>query len=99
MDREKALKEVLRALIEEGGEATLPRLHHRLHNRLGLPVDPPQGQRILLSLIESSSLFEVYVPRGAESHFVRLSPPTGGSREPPAAEEVRPHTRPKVQEV
>jgi len=68
LDRETLLKEVVKTLIEEGGEATIPRLYYRLQSRIGLSYHE------FAEAVKGSGRFAITRPHGWEDDLVSLKP-------------------------
>jgi len=66
LDREGLLKEVVKVLVEEGGEATIARLYYKLHNRIGIPYYEFAEE------VKKSGRFAVMRPPGWENDLVSL---------------------------
>ena len=65
-ERDKLLKEVVRILIEEGGQATIARLYFRLHSRFNIPFYEFAEE------VRGSDMFVVTRPTGWENDLVSL---------------------------
>ena len=68
LDREALLKKVVRALVEEGGQATTARLYYKLHNEIDLPYWK------FVEEVKKSGKFVVTQPAGWENDLVSLKP-------------------------
>ena len=68
LEREMLLREVVKALVEEGGEATIARLYYRLHNRIAISYYEFAEE------VKKSGRFAVTRPPGWENDLVSLKP-------------------------
>lgn len=68
LKRETLLEEVVKVLVEEGGQATMARLYYKLHNKVNLSFHEFAEE------VKKSGRFVVIRPTGWENDLVALKP-------------------------